>query len=121
MAYFQRWERDLSGGGGYQTHYWPDSKGDEADASWIFAPVMLMAGAIFKLPLFRNLAGFLIGLPIVLAIGFLLAILAVLLVLIGEMVCCWGDILKTFARDMAACFKWVNGRNACHKEMLPTD
>lgn len=121
MAYYQRWEKDLSGGGGYQPHYWPDSKADETDVSWVFAPFVLLLGGMFKLPLFRNLIGFLIGLPVVLALCILLGMLAMLFVLIGEMVCCWGDILKEFTRDMAACCKWVNERWTRHKEIIPTD
>ena len=35
--------------------------------------------------------------------------------------CCWGDILKEFTRDMAACCKWVNERWTRHKEIIPTD
>ena len=53
--------------------------------------------------------------------GILLGMLAMLFVLIGEMVCCWGDILKEFTRDMAACCKWVNERWTRHKEIIPTD
>ena len=86
-----------------------------------FAPFVLLLGGMFKLPLFRNLIGFLIGLPVVLALCILLGMLAMLFVLIGEMVCCWGDILKEFTRDMAACCKWVNERWTRHKEIIPTD
>ena len=120
MAYYQRWEKDLSGGGAYQTRYWPDSKGDEADVSWIFAPFILLFGSMFKLPVFRNLAGFLIGLPVVLAIGMLLAALAVLFVIIGEMVCCWGDMLKVFGRDMVAFYRWAHERLAGNKKLVCT-
>lgn len=121
MAYYQRWENDLSGGGGYQTRYWPDSRGDEADASWILATFILLFGAMFKLPLFRNLIGFLIALPVALATGVVLGLLALLLAIIGEMVCCWADILKEFGRDMAACCRWAYGRWARQREILSTD
>ncbi len=121
MAYYQRYEKDLSGGGGYQTQYWPDSKADDEDVSWIFAPFILLLGGMFKLPLFKNLIGFLICIPVVLVMGILLGMLAVFFVLIGEMVCCWGEILKEFARDMVTCCKWMNERMSRHKEILSTD
>lgn len=93
MAYYQRWEKDLSGGGAYQNHYWPDCNGDEADVSWIFAPFILLFGSMFKLPVFRNLVGFLTEPPVFLAIGMLLATFAVLFRIIGEMLCCRGDMV----------------------------
>lgn len=110
MAYYQRWEKDLSGGGNYQIHYWPDSKGDETDVSWIFAPFVLLLGGLFKLPIFRNIIGFLIGLPIVLVIGVILIILIVLYIVVAEMVCCWWSILKDLGKDLITFYKWVKGK-----------
>lgn len=115
MAYYQRREKDLSGAFYYQTNYWPDSKEGEADVSWLFAPFTVLFGAVFKLPFFRNLTGFFAGLPIFLLIGMFLGMLAALFIFIGEVLCCWRDILHEFCRDIAACYKWAMERLVCHK------
>ena len=110
MAYYQRWEKDLSGDGNYQNYYWPDSNGDDANISWIFAPFLLLIGGIFKLPIFKNLIGFLIGFPLAIAIGIVILIITILFLFFAEMVYCWRDIIKEVFYDIKKLSKWIRNQ-----------
>ena len=108
MAYYQRWEKDLSGGGRYVNQYWPDS-GDN-DCFFILAPVVwvvkLVLKGVFSLPVI----GIIIGIPLfILAVALLLA-LGVLLLILLPMLGCWIEILAAFGMDVKHTIKWLYQR-----------
>ena len=105
MAYYQRWQNDLSGGGRYEVYHWPDS--DDNDVFFILKPFAAIAGLVFKLPLFKNLIGFIVGLPIAIFAFVALVLLFICIMFFGYMYDCWEKIVKTYCCDMMQVFKWA--------------
>ena len=105
MAYYYRRQNYSSGRGDSDIYYWPDS--GENDVFSILKPFVALAGCIFKIPFFRNVIGFVVGLPIAIILFILIMTVMIGLWLVREMFDCWGKILDTYAHDLKAFVVWV--------------
>lgn len=119
MAYYHRWQNDLSGGGRYDLYYWPE--GEDNDVFFIFKPIFAIAGSIFKLPIFRNIIGFIVGLPIAILLCVVLVALFIGVILFCEMLECWDKIFTTYLRDVRDFFKWIYWKATGKDKILSVD
>ena len=119
MAYYQRWQNDMSGGGRYDLFYWPD--GGDNDVFFIFKPIFAIAGSIFKLPIFRNIIGFIVGLPIAIILCVILVALFIGVVLFCSMLECWDKIFTTYLRDIRDFTKWLYLKSIGKDKVLSID
>ena len=119
MAYYHRWQNDMSGGGRYDLYYWPD--GGDNDVFFIFKPIFALAGCIFKLPFFKNIIGFIVGLPIAILLCAILIVLFIGVMLFCAMLECWDKIFTTYLRDVRDFVKWVYLKSSRKDKILSID
>ena len=117
MAYHYRKQNGSSGRGNYDIYYWPDS--GENDCFFIFKPFVALAGSIFKIPIFKNVIGFILGLPIALILFILIITILIVASIVHEMFECWGKILDTYCHDMKTFVVWLYRKVTCKKDNIP--
>ncbi len=105
MAYYYRRQNYSSGRGNSDIYYWPDS--GENDVFFIFKPFAALAASIFKIPIFRNVVGFIVGIPIAVLLFLLIMIILLGIWIVEEMFNCWGKILDTCFYDLKNFAIWV--------------
>ena len=105
MAYYYRRQNYSSGGADSDIYYWPDS--GENDVFSVLKPFAALAGCIFRIPIFRNVVGFIVGLPIAIVLFILIMTVTIGIWLVREMFDCWGKILDTYFHDLKVFVIWA--------------